>query len=90
MQLIRIISGVLCNIILYLIVDMGDSRICSRGFPEVVIHSALARRKFFIITTPTFHVNFFFAFVLIIIHVAKDSPKVVLYENLYSPSHKLD
>ena len=27
-------------------VTMGDSRICSRGFPEVV-HGALARRKNF-------------------------------------------
>ena len=27
---------------------MGDSRICSRGFPEVVLHSALARRKIFL------------------------------------------
>ena len=26
---------------------MGDSRICSRGFPEVVVHGALARHKFF-------------------------------------------
>ena len=34
---------------------MGDSRICSRGFPgSFVVHGALARRKFFIITTPTF------------------------------------
>ena len=63
---------------------MGDSRICSRGFPEsFVVHGALARRKFFIITTPTF--------ILIVrtccayhdIHViVKDSPKVVLYEKL--------
>ena len=57
---------------------MGDSRICSRGFPgSFVVHGALARRKFFIITTPTF--------ILIVrtccaYHdiIVKDSPKVVL------------
>ena len=28
------------------------------GFPgSFVVHGALARRKFFIITTPTFHIN---------------------------------
>ena len=39
---------------------MGDSRICSRGFPEVaiVLHGALARRKIFHFTIPTFHINF--------------------------------
>ena len=32
---------------------MGDSRICSRGFPgSFVVHGVLARRN--IITTPTF------------------------------------
>ena len=39
-------------------IAMGDSRICSRGFPgSFVVHGALARRKFFIITTPTLHIN---------------------------------
>ena len=56
---------------------MGDSRICSRGFPEVVFHGALARRKIFIITTPTFHINFCACHDYTI---AKDSPMVVLYE----------
>ena len=53
---------------------MGDSRICNRGFPgSFVVDSALARRKFFIITTPTFHIN------CCAYHntVAKDSPKVM-------------
>ena len=36
---------------------MGDSRICIRGYPEVVVNSWHAV-KFFIITTPTFHINF--------------------------------
>ena len=43
---------------------MGDSRICSRGFLEVVIHGALARRKIF----------HYYLFHLLII-IAKDSPK---------------
>ena len=35
-------------------VAMGNSRIFSRGFPGCfVVHGALVRRKFFIITTPT-------------------------------------
>ena len=53
---------------------MGDSRICSRGFPgSFVVHGALARRKFVIITTPVFHIN------CCAYHdtVAKDSPKVM-------------
>ena len=33
---------------------MGDSRICSRGFPEVVVQGVFVRHKIFIITTPTF------------------------------------
>ena len=59
-----------------LIQTMGDSRICSRGFPgSFVVHGALARRRFFIITTPTFHIN------CCIYHdtIAKDSPQVILY-----------
>ena len=46
-----------CRMKLNCIVGMGDSRICSRGFPgSFVVHGALARWKFFIITTPTFHI----------------------------------
>ena len=51
---------------------MGDSRICSRGFLEVIVHGALARRKIFHFTTPNFYVNFCACHDTI----AKDSPKV--------------
>ena len=37
---------------------MGDSRICSRGFPEVVLHGALACRKIFHYYHATFLINF--------------------------------
>ena len=56
--------------------SMGDSRICSRGFPgSFIVHGVLARRKFFIITMPTFHIN------CCAFHdtIAKDSPQVILY-----------
>ena len=59
--------------------SMGDSRICSRGFPgSCAVHGALARRKFFIITTTTFHIN------CCAYHdtIAKDAPQVILYEKL--------
>ena len=34
---------------------MGDSRICSRGFPEVVVHGTLAHHKIF----HDYHAHFF-------------------------------
>ena len=61
-----------------LLTSMGDSRICSRGFPgSYVVHGVLARRKFFIINTPTFHTN-----CCAYDTIAKDSPKVVFHEKL--------
>ena len=39
---------------------MGDSRICSRGFLEIVVHGALAHRKIF----HHYHA-YFFALVMI-------------------------
>ena len=50
---------------------MGNSRICSRGFPEVLVHGAQRA------------VHYYHAHELVIGYtIAKDSPKVVLYENL--------
>ena len=54
---------------------MGDSRICSRGFPEgFVVHGALASRKFFRYYHAHFHINYCAYHDIIV----KDSPKVVL------------
>ena len=53
----------------HMVLIMGDSRICSRGFLEVVLHGTLARRKIF------HYYNTHFSYALVMIHNSKGFSK---------------